>query len=87
MKRFLIALSLLLPAGCLAESEPDASGSCGAAELGDLIGQPGEVLHGMKFAGPVRIIEFGQPVTMDFNPNRLNISKDPDGVIERVWCG
>lgn len=87
MKRFMIALTLLLPAGCLAQTEPEPADGCDAAQLVDLVGQPGEVLQGMKFAGPVRIIDFGQPVTMDFNPNRLNIGKDPEGVIDRVWCG
>ncbi len=89
MKRFLIAVVLVLPAGCLAQTEPGAGvkNTCGAAELVGLVGQPGSILQTTKFAGPVRILEPDQPMTMDFNPERLNIQKDRAGNIARVWCG
>lgn len=87
MKRFLIALACLLPVGCLPQPETDAEKACGAAELAYLVGQSGSVLDAMRFAGPVRILDWNQPMTMDFNPERLNIRKDEAGVIDRVWCG
>lgn len=87
MNRLLTAAALLLPAGCLADPEPTPQDGCGAAELAYLVGQPGSVLQTMTFSEPVRIIDFGQPITMDMNPERLNIRKDPAGVIDRIWCG
>ena len=82
----LIALGLLLlgSAACVPETQ---SNSCGATGLGALIGQDRTVLHTKKFATPLRVVEFGQPITMDFNPERLNIDIDKNGLISRVWCG
>ena len=89
MKRFLFTLALLLPAGCLAQTETGAGtkNACGASELAYLVGQPASVLETMRFAGPLRILEPDQPMTMDFNPERMNIQKDENGVIARIWCG
>ena len=41
----------------------------------------------MRFSQDVRIIEYGMAVTMDYNPERLNIQLDRRDVIERVNCG
>ncbi len=87
MKRLLTAAILILPAGCLADTEPAPEDSCGAVELAYLVGQPAQILERTELPQPVRIIEFGQPITMDFNPERLNVRIDPAGVIDRVWCG
>ena len=70
--------------GCVPEPPQDM---CGAGGLQTLLGQDRSVLSTMRFAVPIRIIEFNQAVTMDFNPNRLNILLDRAGVISRVWCG
>ena len=35
----------------------------------------------------VRVIKPGQPVTMDFRPDRLNIEVDDDNLIVRINCG
>jgi hypothetical protein len=91
MKRAILALVAgpLLLAGCV-EPAPvpgDPGGNCGAAELQYLVGQPGVVLDGMRFSQDVRVVEFGMAVTMDFNPERLNIWLDQRDVIERVTCG
>jgi hypothetical protein len=60
---------------------------CNAAVLQGLVGQPGRVLNGMRFATDVRVIQPGMAVTMDFQPNRLNIWIAEGDVIERVTCG
>lgn len=60
---------------------------CKASELQGLVGQDQGRLAVMKFAGPVRIIQPGMAVTMDFNPARLNIEIDAQGRISRVSCG
>ncbi|MCR8546373.1 I78 family peptidase inhibitor [Salipiger sp. P9] len=35
----------------------------------------------------IRVVREGQPMTMEFNPERLNIETDDAGVILRVFCG
>jgi len=35
----------------------------------------------------VRVIRPGEPVTMDYSVERLNIEIDDDGVVTRVHCG
>ncbi|CAN1540836.1 Proteinase inhibitor I78 [Paracoccaceae bacterium] len=84
-----LVLSPLLAAGCVAPiPDPgDPADACHASELQYLVGQPGTVLHGMRFGQQVRVIEYGMAVTMDYNPARLNIQLDRQDVIERVNCG
>jgi Peptidase inhibitor I78 family len=67
--------------------EPMPIEQCNAAVLQGLVGQPGRVLNGMRFATDVRVIQPGMAVTMDFQPNRLNIWIAEGDVIERVTCG
>ena len=91
MKRHVFAFIFapLLAAGCVAivpvPGEP--TDACLAGELQYLVGQPGVVLNGMRFSQDVRVIEYGMAVTMDYNPERLNIQLDRRDVIERVNCG
>jgi len=91
MKRHVIAFVLLplLAAGCVVPiPDPgDPVDACGASELQYLVGKPGVMLDGMRFSQEVRVIEFGMAVTMDYNPERLNIQLDRLDVIERVSCG
>lgn len=61
--------------------------ACGAAELAGLVGQNRKVLEAMKFSGPVRVIEPGMAVTMDYIAHRLNIELDRRGTITRLSCG
>ena len=35
----------------------------------------------------VRVLKEGQPATMDFLEDRLNIETDDDGIILRLYCG
>ena len=78
MKRILIALSLVLPAACLPQTDAVSisDDDCGASDLVYLVGKDGKVLDRMRFARPV-----------DFNPARLNIQKNRSGKVARVWCG
>lgn len=87
-------LALLAPlvlAACVEASDgpatmPDPE-ACGAPGLQGLVGQPRAVLAAMSFAGPVRVLEPGQPMTMDYNPARLNVFLDAAGRIEKLSCG
>jgi hypothetical protein len=87
-----VAIVALLPlAACMPGEEatpaPPGEDACGAAALQDLVGEP---VAGHEFDSnnrPVRIIPPGTAVTMDFNPERLNVETDADGVIVRIYCG
>lgn len=78
-------------AGCVVEAPPvpdlPPEGACGAPGLQGLVGQHRRVLETMRFAVPVRVIEPGMAVTMDYSPQRLNIELDAGGRITRVSCG
>lgn len=67
-------------------TEEAVADECGAAGYQALIGTnaaavtlPLELVH--------RIYQEGDPVTMDYRPDRLNIVTDADGVIIEVKCG
>ena len=96
MRPFALLIPLGLAACVEAESPPypgdmppplPPEDSCGAPDLQFLRGQPETVLQTMKFGVPVRIIQPGMAVTMDYNPTRLNIEIDESGNIFRISCG
>ena len=64
-----------------------AEDTCRAEPLQDLVGQDRAVLSGMRFAQVLRVYEEGQPVTMDLNPERLNIQYSKRSKIQSVTCG
>lgn len=59
---------------------------CDAQSYQYLIGHP--VPQGFQVAGPLRVFASDEPVTMDYNPARLNLELDPQtrNVIA-VRCG
>lgn len=67
--------------------EMAAGGSCGAEGLQHLVGQSRASISGMRFAHPLRVYGQNQPITMDLNPDRLNIEIGRGGIIQRVSCG
>lgn len=84
-------LSALLLAGCgTACDTPDgpetgADDTCNAAAYQSLIGQGRDAAEPLP--EPKRIYRIGDPVTMDFNPARLNIKLDDEGRIAEIDCG
>ncbi len=64
--------------------QPDA---CGAAGLQHLVGGP--VPESFPVAGPIRVFATGDPVTMDYNPRRLNVevSRQNRRRIVALSCG
>ncbi len=64
-----------------------AANACGADELQDLVGQPRAAASDITFAVPVRIIEPGMAVTMDYRADRLNVEIGRDARIARIFCG
>lgn len=61
--------------------------SCNSAAYRSHVGQPSDALAAIYIPEPYRVIEDGAPVTLDYNPARLNIDLGPDGVVVRLWCG
>lgn len=88
-----LALAALLLAGC--ETPPPAEidatlppgADCPAAQYRAVIGQP---LVSVTFDWPahkIRTTAEGQPVTLDYWPDRLNVSYDAAGRISGLSCG
>lgn len=69
------------------EPDPAEWVSCGADRLQGLVGQNRSVLDGMTLPDPVRIVGWDMAVTLDFNPERLNIGYDRADIITEVSCG
>jgi len=78
-----LALMVLLPA-CVQAQPEDA---CGASGFQGLIGQTGEIARLIELDRPMRVIEPGMAVTMDYRPDRINFELDEEGRIAVVRCG
>ncbi len=83
------ALSAAL-AGCVVvepvPSRPDIS-SCTSNATHELVGTSISLVNTSQLAATVRILPPNAVATMDFNPARLNISTDANGIITQVSCG
>jgi len=96
MKRMLIAVGLCGALGACVPTglpepgpglEPDPiENACGALALQGLVGQSARVLETIRFGTNTRIIRPGMAVTMDFNPDRLNVEIDAAERISRIYC-
>lgn len=82
----LVGVSVLL-AACQQAAERPEQDACGASGYGFLLGQNRDVLAAMTFPAPMRAYGEGDPVTLDFNPARLNVVWDETGEIIAVSCG
>ena len=94
---FLAAVSALAVSACATTStEPVAeevpatepvADACGAQAREYLLGQRVSGVDLESLARVVRTINPGQPITMDYLVDRVNLDLDGDGVIVRIWCG
>jgi hypothetical protein len=91
-----VAALLLSIAGCAtappAVAPLPADGPCVADEAKWSIGSAAtpevvERARAESHSSDVRVIEPGQPVTMDYNPERLNIDVNERGAIIGLKCG
>ena len=83
-------LAFLACAACADTSTPTSSAnlaSCGADSLQTMVGQSADVLATMRFRTQMRVIGPDTAVTMDYNPERINIRVDGRGLITAVDCG
>lgn len=68
-------------------SEPSGLSSCGASDLGYMIGLRAAEIDFSGQSAPVRIIGPDTAVTMDHRPERLNVMTDKNGIITKLTCG
>lgn len=61
--------------------------TCDPTPYADWVGKDSRTLTGAETPYTMRIIRPNQPVTLDFNPTRLNVETDAKGVITAVRCG
>jgi len=101
MNRILPLPALLagaLLAGCASSPQQDSAGAakgdgrCNAEPVQYLVGERitvelAEQARELSGANLLRVIHPQQPVTMDYNPQRLNIDIDDDDSIIRLSCG
>ena len=87
------ALVLLAAAAACTPKDGGTTGAaasadaCGAAGLQSLVGTSVGALDPETLPEPRRVIFFGQPVTMDFRAERLNVEIGKDDRVARVFCG
>ncbi|MBU2943401.1 I78 family peptidase inhibitor [Shimia thalassica] len=90
MKRFifvpLIGLTACLETG---ENTVEMKGSetCDPAAFEFLIGQQEESMPGILTPDELRVLKPNSVMTMDHNPERLNVFLDDGGTINKVTCG
>ncbi|MCK0139807.1 I78 family peptidase inhibitor [Aliiroseovarius sp. F47248L] len=77
--------------GCLTTvplaPEPDTFiPNCGQDRFRGLVGQDAGTLREIDLPSATRVVKPGMALTQDYRPDRLNISIDGDGIIDRVWC-
>lgn len=86
-----VVIIVPLLAACVPEAPPPeamapSDDSCGASRYLALVGQSGATIS-IPADQAYRSYKTGDPVTMDFNPNRLNFEHDKTGKLVRVSCG
>ena len=76
------------PVGPDAAMPAEDKDQCGALGLAALIGQPVSQAPQPSPNRHIRVVAEGDPVTMDYSPQRLNIYYDRgNGRITRIKCG
>ena len=89
-----VVLAPFLAVACVPEAPegdatlppPVADDSCGANRYLPLIGQSGPTIS-VPADVAWRSYRSGDPLTMDYNPQRLNFEHDKTGKLTRVSCG
>jgi hypothetical protein len=89
MIRTIPLIALLAIAACVPMEEPVPvdNDACGASGSQNLVGQSADILAAMTFPIGTRVIYPDTVVTMEFNPQRLNIRVGTANRIEQVNCG
>jgi hypothetical protein len=61
--------------------------ACGASEYQSFVGQRVDALNEVDLPEGARVLFPTTPATMDYNPQRLNITIGGNDLIERAFCG
>lgn len=96
--RIAVTLSILaLATACTPTPAPETpapapGATCDAGRVQSYVGQPftaalAERARAEAGARTVRSYGVGDPVTMDFRPDRLNVERGADGRITKLGCG
>ncbi|MBN8716225.1 I78 family peptidase inhibitor [Thermomonas sp.] len=90
-------LPVLLLAACASQPAPPPPApplamACDAAPAQRFVGQPAtaanvEAARQAAGARTVRSLKPGQPMTMDYRGDRLNVLQDAAGKIDKISCG
>ncbi len=84
-------LALVLGVGAALADQPGPTdggpAGVGTAGLAHVVGQPEAALADVTLPEGTRVLHPGDVMTMDYNPERLNIDIGEDGAITSVHCG
>lgn len=79
------------PSQPMPQVEPPLVGAdsdlCGASRFQTLIGQPEAAARSAGLPDPFRIVCHACPATMDYAPDRMTVTLDPQGRVADVTCG
>ena len=75
-----------------ADATPDLAAACNPDAVQALVGQEAteavlEQARTGSGANTVRALKPGEPATMDFRPDRLDVALDENGIIQSLRCG
>ena len=82
---FLAACSPQQTNGPSAKASSGGADTCNAASYAGMIGQ--DAVVALSIPDPKRQYRLGDPVTLDFNPARVNVELDDTDVIVAIKCG
>lgn len=82
-----LALALAACAEMQTEEAVAEGRTCGADERQAWVGQSVASLNDIDLPEGARVLFPTTPATMDYNPERLNVSVDASDTISRVYCG
>lgn len=89
MKYLAVILAAAVLVACTDAPSPASprgqADACDAVAYQNLVGQDRVVA--LALPDPKRIYRLGDPVTLDFLPNRLNVKLDETDVIVAIDCG
>lgn len=87
-----LSATVLLLSACVTPATPPSASACNADAVKPYVGHAATEIaieDARKAAGAelVRVIKPGEPVTLDFRGERLNLYLDDAGAVARASCG
>ena len=69
------------------DGNPVRKDTCSAARHAWMAGRPIKEIDASDLPRPVRVYTAGSPITMDYQPERMNVVVGADGHVVDVKCG